>query len=147
MRFLGTVIVWIIASGVAYVCAALASQTIAMNEVAALIATTGAKLPMADRLSGTIDGAIGLWQMWPVIAVGFLVAFFVASLVKVVVPFLSIIAYPVAGAAAMAAILKLIPVAVPAYDGIPGTATTLGFLAQMAAGMIGGIVFERFRPR
>ncbi|MGV6820749.1 MAG: hypothetical protein ACWA5T_09670 [Parvularcula sp.] len=147
MRFFGTLISWLAAAGVAYLVSSGASQTMVMNVTAAMVEANGGQLGLTDRIAGTFTGMMGLWPLLVVIATGFLIAFFVASLVKAMVPPLSLIAYPAAGAAAMAAILALIPVAIPAYEGLPGAETPLGYGLQIIAGILGGLVFEHYRPR
>ena len=112
MNFIGTVVSWIVASAVAHVLSASASQWMALSETAALLEASGASLPLMDRLRGTVEGVLGLWPLGVVIAIGLLIAFFVASLVKAVIPPLAPMAYIAAGAAAMATILVMIPIAI-----------------------------------
>lgn len=142
MRFLGTVITWIAASAIAYGLAAVFSQTMVLNNLAAM----GAEVTVGIRWESTVDAVGGLTAYLAVIAAGFLVAFYIASLVKALIPALSFIAYPVAGAGAIGVALMLMKFQYEVYP-IGGVDQPVGFWLQIFAGFIGGVVFEAFRPR
>jgi hypothetical protein len=86
----------------------------------------------------------------PVLAIGLLLAFVAAAMIKRVLRPLAPIVYPVAGAAAVLSVLLLIDrfMAPPGIGGaIPGARSSLEIGLQSLAGALGGIAFELLRPR
>lgn len=77
------------------------------------------------------------------LAVGFLVAFGMKRLIKPLAP----IAYPLAGAAAVALTLALMSMQFYSTTPIAGARGPLGFGLQMLAGAIGGMIFAALRPK
>ena len=142
MRLFGTVIAWALSSLVAYALGSIASTQVML----AGVERVGREVAFADNWRTTLADLMGFWQYGVVIALGFLVAFFVANLVKAVLPSLSRVAYPVAGAAAVAAALALMEAN---YGIIPvlGAQESLGYWLQLGAGAVGGFVFEVIRPK
>ena len=143
MRLLGLVFAWALSSLVAYVLAAAASQQVVLAGVRRYEAVS-----LSENLRTTLEAVVAqpigtLYLL--VIAIGFLVAFYVANLVKAVVPALSGIAYPTAGAVAIVAALVVMRAR---YDIVPilGAQETYGFWLQILAGVVGGVVFELVRP-
>ena len=144
MRLLGLLIAWLGAALVAYVLAAVASQQVVLSGIDAY-----RPVPLGVNLRTTLDALVAQpigTLYFAVIAIGFLVAFYVANLVKAFVPALSGIAYPTAGAAAIVAALVLMRAQ---YDIVPilGAQSAYGFWLQVAAGVLGGVVFELARPK
>ena len=72
-----------------------------------------------------------------------MVAYFLKRILKP----LAVIAYPVAGAAAMGTILGALEVVYPGVGAIGGAQSTVGIALQCLAGAIGGIIFMVLRPR
>ena len=144
MRVLGSFFAWALASLVAYVLAGVASQQVVLAGVDAY-----REVPLGLNARTTLAALVALpigALYLGVIALGFVLAFYVASLVKAALPRLSGIAYPTAGAVAIVVALVLMRAR---YDVVPilGAQTTYGFWLQVAAGVIGGIVFEIVRPK
>lgn len=142
MRAAGNLFAWLVASGIAYVAAAALSQLIVLNGLAEL----GAPVSAMVRLRSTLDAIIGTPLFLIVIGIGFALAFFVASLIKAALPVLAGIAYPVAGGAAMVAILELMRLQFEVYP-ILGAQEPLGYALQVLAGALGGVAFELTRPK
>lgn len=99
-----------------------------------------------DRLNMTLFDISNMLPYLVIIAISFLIAFLIAALLKRFLPKLANIAYPIAGAAALGAALGLMYVMFQTVP-ISGARSTLGFLAQMAAGGLGGWVFGRIMMR
>ncbi len=142
MRFGGIVISWLVAAVVGYACASAASTFITLNQLASL----GAEVSLSTRLSSTWADILGLTSYLMVIAIGFLAAFYIASLVKAFIPVLAPIAYPIAGAGAIMTALELMKWQFDIYP-IAGAQDPIGYWMQIAAGAIGGLVFELLRPK
>ncbi|WP_306251835.1 hypothetical protein [Parvularcula sp. IMCC14364] len=142
MRFFGNMFAWLIAGGIGYVLASSFSTQFVLQDLAAL----GAPITVEQRVSSTWSDILGAWQYFVVVLAAFAVGFFIASLVKAYIPFLARVAYPVAGAAAIAAALSLMKIN---FGIIPviGAQTDLGFLFQVFAGGLGGLAFEALRPK
>lgn len=144
MRLMGLFFAWLAASVAAYVLAAIASHQVVLSGVDAY-----KDVPLALNVRTTLDAIVAQpigTQYLAVIAIGFLVAFYIANLVKAALPVLSRIAYPTAGAAAIVTALVIMRAQ---FDIVPilGAQSTYGFWLQIAAGVIGGIVFEIARPK
>lgn len=142
MRFFGNILSWAFAVVVAYVFASIFSTQMVLARLSGM----GAEVTMAMRWETTVGDLVGLWQYALAIAVAFAIGFFVASLVKALLPMLAKIAYPTAGATSIAVALGIMFVI---YGIVPigGGQTTPGFILQMLAGAIGGVVFELSRPK
>ncbi|MEM6648822.1 MAG: hypothetical protein AAF603_01070 [Pseudomonadota bacterium] len=142
MRFIGTLLTWVFASIVTYGIAIAAGQTLVNNMHAAL----GAEVTIGVRLNFIWQGLLGTTAYLGVILIGLGTGFYIASLVKAVLPVLSPIAYPTAGAAAIFVALSLMKMQFGIYP-VPGGTEDLGLLVHMAAGALGGLFFEIFRGR
>jgi len=97
-----------------------------------------------DRLNMTLADIIGTALYLVIIAIGFAIAFIIASLLKRVLPALASVAYPIAGAAAIGVALGLMYMNFQTVP-ISGARSTVGFLAQMLAGAFGGWVFGKLQ--
>ena len=144
MRTLGLFFAWALSAIVAYVLAAIASQQVVLAGVGAYKDVSLSE-NVQTTLAAIVAQPIGTLYVL-VIAVGFLIAFYVADLIKAVLPRLSGIAYPTAGAVAIVVALVLMRAQ---YDIVPilGAQSTYGFWLQVLAGVIGGVVFEILRPK
>ena len=142
MRFFGNIVAWLAAGILAYVLASVASTQVVLSGIEGV----GRDVPLGVNVSTTLDDIVGLRRYLVVILIGFAVAFFVANLVAAMLPALAPIAYPAAGGTAVAVALLVME---RLYGVVPilGAQTDLGLWLQIAAGVLGGIAFEVFRPR
>lgn len=146
MAFL-RILVGYVAAVLAATAAASAFQT---QMVIGRLDAAGAATPLSTRIAMTGTDMVGLApQFGVVVAIGFLIAFPIAALLKRALRPLAGIAYPLAGAAALAAALVLMPIFLN-LDGmtpLAGTRGTLGFALQGLAGALGGLVFAAIAVR
>ena len=142
MRLLGVLFAWVAASVAAYLVGAAASSHIVMEGVRSV----GRAASFGDRLGMIVHDWGAMYLYLAVILIGFAIAFFVADLVKSLLPRLAGIAYPTAGAVAIVAALKFMQIK---YGVIPilGAQDSFGHWMQIGAGVVGGIVFELLRPK
>lgn len=144
MRFFGNIFAWVLATAVAYALATFFETHMTIQAVIDL----GATVTFDQRLDTTLANLQGLYVYSVVIGICFAIGFFVASLVKAVLPFLSAIAYPVAGVASLALAFYLMEVFVPGNEiPISSAQKTTGYILQLVAAGIGGLVFELVRPK
>lgn len=114
--------------------------------VLAALASIGAPASLAINLDTTMFDIVGLAPtLGPVIAIALAIGFMVAAVLKRVLLPLAPLAYPIAGAAAMATALVAMKLA---YHTTPlaGARSMVGFLTMCAIGAIGGLVFSRLLP-
>ncbi|MEM9724363.1 MAG: hypothetical protein AAF909_02740 [Pseudomonadota bacterium] len=128
------------AAAVAYVIGSVASSQFVIS---AHQASTSVEITGAERLAMTLFDVSNMWLYLVIIGLGFCVAFPVAFGIKRLLPGLSGLAYPLAGAAAIGAALALM------YQGfatvpISGARSELGFAAQVLAGAVGGYAYALF---
>lgn len=144
MRLFGTAAAWLVAGIVTYLLSAIASHQVVLAGV-----DRYRDVDLGTNLRTTGEAVLAqpqLTQLLAVILVGFAVAFFVADIVKALVPALTPIAYPVAGGLAIYAALRLME-AVYGVVPILGAQEAVGMWLQVAAGVVGGLVFELARPK
>ena len=151
MRVIRYVVAFAVAIAVTYVAAAIFYTQLVVAELGSI----GVAVPFGDRIAATLDDIRGLADpvggfTQPsyalVVIVALIVAFLVAMVVKRLVKPLAPVAYPIAGAAAIGVALYL---ANGSQGGIPvmaGAREWGGFVLQMVAGLIGGVVFAMLRP-
>ena len=97
---------------------------------------------LAQRFGAAIHDVTHMTDIYlPIIAVSFLIAMPIATLIIKYVPNLRMIGYVLAGAAGLIAI-HLIMKLVLGFSGIAPTRTALGLLAQAIAGGAGGYLFH-----
>ena len=108
----------------------------------------GADVPMADGARTMFGDMVGLAPAFgTIVAITLLLGFLIAALVKRWLPSLAGIAYPVAGGAAMAAMLAIMR-AVFGMTPIAGARGWDGWIAICLAGVLGGWLFARLtRPK
>ena len=142
MRLLGVLFAWIVAVFVAYLAAVIASSSMVLADLVSI----GRGVSVGAWLRTVVHdlGAMSLYLA--VIAGGFAIAFFVADLVKSALPALAGIAYPMAGAVAIATALGVMEAK---YGILPilGAQSGPGLWLQIGAGVLGGIAFELLRPK
>jgi len=97
---------------------------------------------MGDRLNMTAFDLSNMYLYMAMILIGFTIAFTIAALLKRALPLLARFAYPAAGAAALAVMLGVMYIQFQTVP-ISGARSTLGFLAQVIAGGVGGWVFAK----
>lgn len=141
MRFFEIIAAWIGATVIAYVLCAVFSQSIVLRGLMEL----GLEIPLMDRLGSVAHAVVNMNALAVVIGLGFVVAFYIASIFKAALPALRPLAYPLAGAATVATALYAMKAMFGMFP-ILGAQETLGFWLQIAAGAMGGIAFEVMRP-
>lgn len=139
MRFVRWVLGLIVAALATYIVGtALNSQfVIAMHDISVSI---------GDRFNMTMFDISNMVPYLVIIAVALLLGFVIATILKRFLPNLARIAYPIAGAAAIAVTLGAMYMMFQTIP-ISGARSTMGFLAQVFAGAIGGWVFARIAVR
>jgi hypothetical protein len=144
----------------------MAAVRILVGYVAAVIATTalasafhtqmvvgglkdsGASVPFDAQLQMTASDLLGLApQYGMVIAIGLAAGFLIAAGLRRVLKPLAPVAYPLAGAAAIAAALTAMGMAYDGITPIAGARTTAGFALQCLAGAVGGLIFSMIAVR
>lgn len=129
-----------IAGLIAATCAAYFVGSIANTQF--VIGAHNVPVSIGDRLNMTMFDMSNMYLYMAMILIGFIVAFTIAALLKRALPLLARFAYPVAGAAALAVMLGIMYIQFQTVP-ISGARSTLGFIAQVIAGGIGGWVFAR----
>jgi len=99
-------------------------------------------ISLADRLNMTAFDVSNMYLYFVIVLVTFLLGFLIATVVRRFLPGLARAAYPVAGAAAIAAALGLMWMQFQTIP-ISGARSTSGFLAQVIAGGFGGWIFAK----
>lgn len=100
------------------------------------------EVSMTQRFDAAIHDVTHMTDIYlPVIAVSFLIAMPVATLIIKYVPHLRMIGYVLAGAVGLFA-LHLIMKMVLGISGIAPTRTVIGLIAQALAGGVGGYLFH-----
>ncbi|QFT78868.1 hypothetical protein [Erythrobacter sp. THAF29] len=135
MRFVRWITALLVAALGTYVLAVVANSQF-------VLAAHGVPVSFEDRLNMTAFDVSNMLLYFVIILVAFLVGFLIAALVKRFLPGLSRFAFPVAGAAAIAMTLGLMYAQFQTVP-ISGARSTLGFLSQVIAGGIGGLIFSR----
>jgi CBS domain containing-hemolysin-like protein len=143
MTFVKTAVAFLISVAVTFIAASIANTQF----VLAGLSDIGADITPEVRLHSTLSDLVGLAPGYSaVIALSFIIAFTVAWGVKRIIPVLAAVAYPIAGAAAVASALFGMNAA---FDGlwlIPSARSDIGFALQCGAGALGGLVYESLRP-
>jgi len=140
MRFIRIVIAFILAVATAFTLASIFyTQQVLAKQVA-----IGAEYTAAQQHQTYIENFIGLAPAYgAILAVALLIGFTIATFLKRILAPLAVIAYPMAGAAAVFAVIFLIEniVAADGAGAIGGARDALGLALQCLAGAIGGLVF------
>lgn len=111
--------------------------------VLARLSGLGVEIPLGERLSTTLHDIVGMAPLFgAIVGAGFIVAFAAGALVFRLAGVQRTLIYMVAGAVSLAVTL-LVMNAVFEITAIAGARSTLGFLAQMAAGAMGGLAFAK----
>jgi hypothetical protein len=114
---------------------------ISQGNIASIIAMDF-DITVAQRLDAAFHDVTHMTDIYlPVIAVSFLIAMPVATLIIKFVPNLRLVGYVLAGAAGLVAIHVIMKM-VLGFSGIAPTRTIVGLLAQAIAGGVGGYLFH-----
>jgi hypothetical protein len=133
---------WLAASVATFLLASVVHSQFVMARLVAM----GVEIPAGLRAQTTVGDIAGLAPAFlPVVAVTLLLGFLIAGFVLRFAPNLRGLAFPVAGFAAMAAMLLLMQ-AVFKMTPIAGARDTGGWLLMLVAGGVGGWLFARLRP-
>ena len=97
---------------------------------------------IGDRFNMTLFDISNMVAYLVIVAIALLIGFLIATILKRFLPNLARVAYPIAGAAAIAVALGAMYIMFQTIP-ISGARSTMGFLAQMFAGAIGGWVFAK----
>ena len=97
---------------------------------------------IGDRFNMTLFDISNMVAYLVIVAIALLIGFLIATILKRFLPNLAKVAYPIAGATAIAVALGAMYIMFQTIP-ISGARSTMGFLAQMFAGAIGGWVFAR----
>ena len=134
-RIVGSFLVAVIA---AYILGAI---FISQGNIASIVAMDF-DITLAQRFEAAIHDVTHMTDIYlPIIAISFLIAMPVATLIIKYVPNLRTIGYVLAGAAGLLAI-HLIMKMVLGFSGIAPTRTIVGLLAQAIAGGVDGYLFH-----
>lgn len=118
------------------------------QQVIAKMAAVGAEYTGAQQIETFVENFTGLWQLGAMTAIALLAAFIIAFAAKRILKPLALIAYPVAGGAAMLLMIYLIEQQLGGGAGVIGGARdATGLALQALAGFLGGAVFAVARPR
>jgi len=105
----------------------------------------GALIAPDTRLAMTGNDFVGLApQFGVVIAIALGIGFLIAAVLRRALKPLAPVAFPLAGAAAIAVALSIMHVAFDGITPIAGARTSLGFALECVAGAVGGLVFSMF---
>ena len=135
-----------------YAAAAIAGVVLASafhtQMVIAALGEAGASVAFDRRLAMTGNDLVGLLpQFGAVIAIALAIGFLVAAGLRRVLKPLAGVAYPLAGAAAIAVALTAMSMAFDGITPIAGARTALGFALQCLAGAVSGLVFSMVAVR
>jgi len=103
-----------------------------------------ADIPLGTYASTIFGDLKGQKAYFAVIMIGFIVAFPIAAILRKYLTKIAKLGYPLAGAVAIGTALGLMYLK---YETVPfsGARSTLGFIAQLITGAIGGAVFARLQ--
>ncbi len=143
-----------IAFGVAAVVTYVLAATFYAQTIIGELTALGIEVSIADRVQHSIDDIVGmtssafggkLTTYAGVITIALLAAFPIALGVKSVLKPLAPVAYPIAGAAAVGAVVCAI-YATQGPGAIAAIREPVGIALQVLAGLIGGVAFALLKP-
>ncbi|MEX0839092.1 MAG: hypothetical protein WD034_06130 [Parvibaculum sp.] len=142
MWVLRVVLAFVLAVIVATVLGAVAHTQFVLARLSGL----GVDISLGERLSTTLHDIVGMAPLFgAIVGSGFIVAMAAAALVYRLAGIQRTLIYTVAGAISLCVTL-LVMNSVFEITAIAGARSTLGFLAQMAAGAVGGLTFAKALP-
>ena len=143
MRWLKNIAAWAFAT----LTTVVAASAVHSIDVQSRLLGLGVRIPWPLRLSTGLDDFIGLAPALLAVLGGALaLGFIIAAILRPRLPALAPIAFPLAGAAAVATALALMARQM-AMTPIASARDWPGFTMLCVAGAIGGLVFSRLRPR
>lgn len=146
MRLVGTLGRTVIAFAAAVVATYLLAAVFYTQQVIAK-QSAFAVYTTAQQIDTFVQNLAGLWLYGAMIAVALALAFAIAAVLKRILKPLAPVAYPMAGAAAMAVMITLIEQMLGGGAGVIGGARdAVGLSLQCLAGFFGGLVFAVLRP-
>lgn len=145
MSILRIVIAFVAAAVVTYV----ASSALYTEQVIAAQQAIGANYTAAQQIETYVANIAGQGQLGAMYAIGLLVAFLIAAILKRVLKPLAPIAYPLAGAAAVLTVIWAIETFMASGNNgaLAGARGLIGMTLQGLAGAVGGLVFAILLPR
>lgn len=145
MKFLRIIGAYVAAAAVTYLAAAIFYT----QQIIAKQAAIGAVYSPGQQLETYVANLLGLTLYGEVIAAALLIGFVVAAGLKRVLKPLAPVAYPLAGAGAVLAVIVLIEntAAAGGAGAIGGARDALGLALQGLAGALGGAVFSAIAVR
>lgn len=142
MWVLRVVLAYVLAVVVATVLGAVAHTQFVLARLTGL----GVDISLGERLSTTLHDIVGMAPLFgAIVGAGFIVALSAGALVFKLAGVQRTLIYTVAGAVSLGVTL-LVMNFIFEITAIAGARSTLGFLAQMAAGAIGGLTFAKALP-
>lgn len=136
------VLAFLLAMVVATVLGAVAHTQFVLARLSGL----GVDISFGERLSTTLHDIAGMAPLFgAIVGAGFIVAMSSAALAFRLAGTQRTLIYAVAGAVSLGVTLTVMN-AVFEITAIAGARSTLGFLAQMAAGAVGGLTFAKALP-
>jgi hypothetical protein len=143
MRFIGLVVAFFVAVGVAEALGASASTYFVFENLEKM----GAETSWAERIYWMGHDILGMLPTYgPIIGVGMLIAFGVAWFIAKAVSSLAWLVFMFAGATALIVANETASAALGVTP-IAGAREFIGLLTQGGAGAIGGLFFSLLRPR
>ena len=128
---------WLGASCVGFVAASLCHS----QQVQAQLINLGAHIDFSTRLAAMADDLVGLSPTYlPIIAVGFAIAFFIATFTRTKTSWPPALLFSLAGAAALGCILALMQ-PIMEITLMAGARGWLGLGLEIAAGALGGLTY------
>ncbi len=134
-KLLGLIYALVIGSLIAYVVASIINTQFVLGAY-------DVPISLADRFNMTMFDISNMWLYLVVIAIAFMIGFSIAAMIKRFIPKLALVAYPIAGAAAIGVTLGLMYIFFQTIP-ISGARSVAGYLGQIFAGAIGGFIFGK----
>lgn len=141
---------WVLRVALAFILAVIVATVLGAvahtQFVLARLSGLGVDISLGERLSMTLHDIVGMAPLFgAIVGAGFIVAMSAAALVFKLAGTQRTLIYVVAGAVSLGVTLMVMN-AVFEITAIAGARSTLGFLAQMAAGAVGGLTFAKALP-
>ena len=141
---------WVLRVALAFILAVIVATVLGAvahtQFVLARLSGLGVDISLGERLSMTLHDIVVMAPLFgAIVGAGFIVAMSAAALVFKLAGTQRTLIYVVAGAVSLGVTLMVMN-AVFEITAIAGARSTLGFLAQMAAGAVGGLTFAKALP-
>ncbi len=137
---------WLLALLAAVIAAAVGASIVQAQFNLARLTALGAEIDLSTRIATSGHDIVSFGPLFgALVALGFIIAFAVAALLSRFFPSHRRWLYPLAGMAAVAAILGLMALALP-ITAVAAARGWGGFAGLVLCGAVGGWVFLLFRP-